>query len=679
MSRFEKNGGRLVYRFDGEQVWIEPWGTDALRVRAARGPQMPDYDWALLEPGEQMGKISLEEDEAQIENGKIRAKITKRGKLTFFNRRGSVLLEEYVRTKDDLTEENCSSMGIYAREYRGIPGGDYEIFVRFESEQKEKIFGMGQYQQACFDLKGCDLELAQRNSQVSVPFYISSLGYGFLWNNPAIGNVAFGKNRTTWYMHSARYVDYWITAGDTPMQIEEAYAKAVGTVPMMPDYGMGFWQCKLRYQTKEELLEVAREYKRRGLPISVIVADYFHWPRQGDWRFDPDFWPEPEKMADELRQMGIELMVSVWPTVDAKSENYEEMLEKGYLVWADRGLRMSMSFHGNVMNYDATNPEARAYLWDKIKNNYYDKGIKLFWLDETEPEYSTHDFDLYRYSLGTNLQVGNYYPLLHAKGFYDGLSKEGEKNILSLVRCAWAGAQRYGACVWSGDIYSSFHSLYIQIIAGLHMGIAGIPWWTTDIGGFHGGDPASGEFRELLIRWFEYGTFCPIMRLHGDRIPKQPRVGHTGGSACLSGAPNEVWSFGEEVYEICKKYLNIRERLRPYIKGLMREAHERGTPVMKPLFYDYPEDERAWEIEDEYLFGSAVLVAPVYQKGVRSRKVYLPSGTRWVNAWNHETLDGGREIRVPCPLDQIPLFYKEGFCKFNTPLPAAGCLIDLQG
>ena len=196
---------------------------------------------------------------------------------------------------------------------------------------------MGQYQQELLNLKGADLELAHRNSQASVPFALSSLGYGFLWNNPAVGRCVFGANITSWEAESTKGMDYWITAGDTPAEIEEAYAGATGRVPMMmPEYAMGFWQCKLRYQTQEELLQVAREYKRLGLPISVIVVDFFHWPKQGEWRFDPTYWPDPDGMIRELKEMGIELMVSIWPTVDRASENYEEMLEKGYLIRTDR-------------------------------------------------------------------------------------------------------------------------------------------------------------------------------------------------------------------------------------------------------------------------------------------------------------------------------------------------------
>jgi len=455
-------------------------------------------------------------------------------------------------------------------------------------------------------------------------------------------------------------MDYWITAGDTPAEIEEAYALAAGTVPMMPDFAMGFWQCKLRYQTQEELLAVAREYKKRGLPISVIVVDFFHWPLQGEWKFDPVYWPDPDAMIAELKEMGIELMVSVWPTVDRRSENWNEMVERGLLIRTERGYRISMDFQGNTIHFDATNPEARAYVWEKSKKNYYDKGIRIFWLDEAEPEYSSYDFDHFRYHLGSDIQIGNVYPAMYAKAFYDGMAKEGQKNIINLLRCAWAGSQRYGTLVWSGDIHSSFSSLRNQLSAGLNMGMAGIPWWTTDIGGFHGGNVKDPAFHELLIRWFQWGCFCPVMRLHGNREPAKPQYGTTGGATCRSGADNEVWSYTDEVYTICKKYLSIREFLRPYIKEQMKAAHEKGSPVMRPLFYDFPEDKKAWDIEDQYMFGPNYLVAPVIYEGQRERKLYLPAGVKWTSVWTGESFDGGQFITVPAALDSIPVFSRDG-------------------
>ena len=458
---------------------------------------------------------------------------------------------------------------------------------------------------------------------------------------------------TEWISKSTKQMDYWITAGDTPAEIEEAYANATGKVPMMPEYGLGFWQCKLRYQTQEELLEVAREYHRRGLKVDVIVADFFHWPAEGDWKFDKDYWPDPAAMVRELKEMGMELMVSIWPTVDAGSENYEEMAELGYLTRSEFGKRLGQL--GDACIIDVTNPGGRAYVWDKIKKNYYENGIRIFWLDEAEPEFTGYEYEQYRYLRGADLEVGNIYPKEYARMAYEGMEAEGQQNIVNLLRCAWAGSQRYGALVWSGDIDSSFRSLRNQLTAGLNMGLAGIPWWTTDIGGFHGGNIHDPKFHEILVRWFEFGTFCPVMRLHGFREPFKKPLSTTGGGKMFSGAENEVWSYGEEVYEICKKYMELRETLRPYVRGLMQEAHEKGTPVMRPLFYDFPDDPKAWEIEDQYMFGSDILVAPILHADERERTLYLPKGS-WKHLFTGEVYEGGATVTVAAPLDQLPVF-----------------------
>lgn len=661
-----KKENKIFYRYDAEQMVIEPWGENSVRVRATKMASFTGENWALQKSVPDLEAEIFEDEKGMtLRNGKLTVKVNASGKITMFNQNGKKLLEEYWRNRRDLTDEKCSALEVEGREFRPNIGGDYSLTMRLESlDTQEKIFGMGQYQQPFLDLKGTSLELAHRNSQASIPFGISSLGYGFLWNNPGIGRVTFGKNLMSYEAYAAKELDYWVTAGDTPGEIEEAYAKITGTVPMMPEYGLGFWQCKLRYQTQEELLEVAREYKRRNLPIDVIVIDYFHWFRQGDWKFDPVYWPDPDQMIKELKDMGIELMVSIWPTVDRESENYEEMLEKGYLMRTERGIRIGMDFEGNTIHCDVTNPEARAYFWEKAKKNYYDKGVRIFWLDEAEPEYSVYDFDNFRYYRGTDLEVGNIYPLEYARTFYEGMEKEGQKNIVNLLRCAWAGSQRYGALVWSGDIASSFDSMRNQMAAGLNMGLAGIPWWTTDIGGFHGGDPEDLDFREVFVRWFQWGAFCPVMRLHGDREPKQPQVGTTGGAHCRSGAPNEVWSYGEEVYEICKKYMNIREEMRDYTRSLMKEAHEKGTPVMRTMFYVYPEDQVCWEIEDQYFYGNDILVAPVYKAGERSRKVYLPEGD-WTELETGKDYTGKQWINAEAPLERMPVYVRKGASPFR--------------
>ncbi len=653
MQYYEKDGSSLVLRNKGETLVIAPWGENSLRVRSVLMGDVTDTRFALLEAEECETQISIDGNFASITNGKISAEIVTEGwhgisRITFKNDKGKILLRE---------TDTGGALALHARKFEPQLGGDYALTATFDGQKGEHIYGMGQYQEETLDWKGATLELAHRNSQASVPFYISSLGYGFLWHNPAIGSVSFGTNRTTWKAESAKQLDYWITAGDTPSEISFAYAKATGFAPEMPEYGLGFWQCKLRYWNQEQLLEVAREYKRRNLKIDVIVCDFFHWPRMGDYRFDPEFFPDPEAMVKELQEMGIELMVSVWPQVAHTSENYQEMLQKGLLVRAEYGEQIGMRFVEDSMFLDATNPRTRKYVWEKVRKNYYDMGIRVFWLDEAEPEYGTYDFKNYRYHMGSNLQIGNVYPQHYARLFYEGMIEAGQENPVNLLRCAWAGSQRYGALVWSGDIMSRWEDFRRQICAGLNMGCAGIPWWTTDIGGFHDGWPDHEDFRELLIRWFQWGCFCPVMRLHGDRKPAEPVFRKDGTPVLASGYNNEVWSFGEEAYPILVKYMNLREELRPYVRRIMHEAHETGKPVMRAMFYEFPQDENCATLQDQYMFGPDYLVAPVLEPGARERRVYLPEG-KWQLMETGEEYKGGGYITVPAPLDTIPVFQK---------------------
>lgn len=670
---FLKERDRLIRKFDNETVWIEPWGDNSLRVRATLLPEMPDNKWALLDRQEKENdnlKIEIKNNEASIKNGNISATFTSRGTIIFRNQKDEVILEEYIRQRAVLNDTGnedvnvktikafSSTLKLNPREFKPILGGDYNLTVRFESDPEEKIFGMGQYQQTFLNLKNCSIELAQRNSQSSVPFYISSKGYGFLWNNPGVGKVNFAKNITEWQLYSTKVLDYWITAGDTPAEIEEKYAEVAGKVPMMPDYALGLWQSKMRYQTQDEVMEVARRYKEKGITLSVIVIDFFHWTEQGHFDFDERYWPDPAKMIKELDEMGIKAMISVWPTVSTNAKTYQEFLENGYLIHVDRGVKMTMQQLGNTVFIDTTNPNAQKYVWSKLKESYVSKGFKLFWLDVAEPGYMVYDFDNYRYYNGPSLQVANLYPLEYTKMVYDGLKEEGEENIVSLVRCAWAGSQRYGALAWSGDIDSSFKAFRNQVNSGLNMGIAGIPWWTTDIGGFHGGNPDDEEFRELMIRWFQYGTFTPVLRMHGDRQPHSEPLGTDGGGQCSSGAPNEIWSYGEENEKIFTKYIRIREALKPYIKELMKEAHEKGTPIMRPLFYDFPNDKTAWNIENTFMFGPDILVAPIINYKEREREVYLPTGENWIDANTGKQYSGGNYYTIDADIDSIPVFYK---------------------
>ncbi len=660
----------IAWAYDGNWVRIEAHGPDGLRVRASTYAQRAPARGALLDIAATDATVTRDGAVARISNGRIVGEIDLQGRLRFLDDDGRVLLEEKWRQRDTVAKfwtvgseavDTISALGLSGREFEPLPGGAARITVRFEARQHERLYGMGQYQQPNLDLAGCVLELAQRNSQASVPFVVSSHGYGFLWNSPAVGEACFAANGAVWTSRAAHEIDYWITAAETPAQIVRNYAQVTGTAPMMPDYALGLWQSKLRYRTQDELLSVARDYHARGIPLAVIVADFFHWPVQGDWRFDAREWPDPAAMCAELKAMGTELLVSVWPTVDARSENYPALVEKGYLVRAHRGVDVQQEFLGNTRFIDVTHPGARDFLWQMLKRNYRDHGVRLFWLDEAEPEYGKYDFDNYRYHAGEVLAVGNAYPLHYTQAVYDGLQADGEREIVSLVRCAWAGSQRYGALVWSGDIHSSFTAMRNQLSAGLNMAMAGIPWWTTDIGGFHGGDVADPAFHELMIRWFQWAVFTPVLRMHGHRDPITPPAEpfRDGVAQCDTGAGNELWSFGEDVFAILRRFAALRERLRPYVAGLMRTAHEAGDPPMRPMFYDYPGDPRSWDVDDQYMFGPDLLIAPIIAAGLTARDVWLPAG-EWIDAWTGAQVTGGTTITSAAPIERMPVFVRAG-------------------
>jgi len=672
--KFATDGSALLCFNQGERLRIEPWGQDSLRVRATMLPGFSGNDWALTESPEKtesrsavekvdhwVGDGSIDKREmASIINGRLKAAVNHAGVISFY-KDDQLILREYFRAYDGTISRESRCLKIVNREWKGVIGGtEHELNVKFESNPNEKIFGMGQYQQACMDMKGCVLELAQRNSQISIPFAVSSLGYGFLWNNPAVGRVTFGRNYYEWIARATREMDYWITAADTPKEILANYTAVTGRAGMFPEDLMGLWQCKLRYRTQDEVLTVARQYQKEGIKIDQIVIDFFHWTVQGDWKFDKTYWPDPKAMVDELHSMGIKVIVSVWPSVDRRSENFYPMLERGLLMRTERGALQTYDYQGDCVEIDPFNPETRKYVWEICKRNYYDLGIDAFWLDNSEPDLGVYDFEHYRYYSGPALAVSNMYPQMFSRTFYDEMSRIQEAPVVNLLRCCWAGSQKYGNVIWSGDVPSTFEAFADQLQCGLNMGLAGIPWWTTDIGGFMTDDVNDPDFRQLLIRWYQFAVYSPVLRMHGDRGPYNiPPLDERdwGGGYLHTGQPNELWSYGEENYAIMRKYYDIRIAMRSYIKSLYQEAHENGSPLLRAMFYEFPEDERCWELQDQYMFGGKYLAAPIFHLNQFSREVYLPAG-QWKLTSTGEVFTGKRVVTVDAPIEYMPVFEK---------------------
>lgn len=657
---FIKQGSTLIVHNGYEFLQLEPWGCNALRVRATKNARLTGENHALESEPSGNAEIKIDGDTAVITNGCLRAEVNCVGILSFF-KNDKLILREYYRSYGGTISKESRCLKIIGREMKGLAGDDYKLTVRFESNDGEKLFGMGQYQHPYLDLKGCVLELAQRNSQVTVPFVISSLGYGFFWNNPGVGSVTFGTNMTEWVALDTPEMDYWITADETPAALVRNYTEQVGRTPIVSDGLLGLWQCKLRYRTQEEVLTVARHYKELGIPLSVIVIDFFHWPYQGSWRFDEKYWPDVKAMTDELHSMGIKVMVSVWPSVDKKSENFYALDSKGLLERTERGANQTYDYQGDCSTIDLFNPEARRFLWETCKRNYADLGIDYFWLDNAEPDYAVYDYENFRFYTGPAQKVGNEYPKKYAQTFYEGMRDNGQTEFVNLIRSAWAGSQKYATLLWSGDVPSTFEAFRDQLSAGLNAGIAGIPLWTTDIGGFMTDDVKDPLFRELLIRWYEFAVFTPFLRMHGDRGPYDiPPLDDRdfGGGYLKTGQPNELWSYGEENFEIMKKYLGIRHDIIPYVHDLIAKSHESGAPLMRTMFYEFPNDEKAWEITDQYMFGDRYLVAPILEYKQRSREVYLPKG-KWQLLSDGKLYDGEQTVSVDAPLDVIPVFVKQ--------------------
>ncbi len=640
----------ILFERRDETVLIEPYGDDCIRVRASKNSRLSDERWTLLEPVKAAScEISGDQKRATMKNGMVSVTVSTT------NDWGG----ELVFKREDRVILSTKNYGDYVMRYQHTEGDNYRIRYAFNANPGEHIYGLGQEQEDAFDRKGTTTELQHYNTKSVIPVYYSSLGYGFIWNNPSPGRCETTLNHTMWVADSAYQADYLVFAGETPRDTMKIYSRLTGFAPMMPSWAAGFWQCKCRYESQDILLNVAREYKKRGIPIDAIVIDFFHWTEQGDLKFDPKYWPDPKAMVEELSQMGIETVVSVWPTISPRSENWRIMNERNMLVRTENGQYPTFDFFGLITYIDPTNPETASFYWDKVRNNYYSYGIKNFWLDEAEPEVHPQQFANLKFYAGNGAQTALLYPYYYNKIFYDGLRSEGETDIISLTRAAYIGSQRVGACVWNGDIMSSFHALKQSITSGLSMAMCGIPWWNSDIGGFLFGDTESESFRELIVRWFQFGLFCPIMRLHGTRLNQSYYVDEAPDVMVKGGGYNEIWHFGEENYRTIEKLINTRIKMRDYTLSLARDAHENGAPMMRPMFFEFPDDPKCYELWDQYMYGPDILFAPIYNEHQTDREVYLPAG-EWVSVLDGRIYQGGASISVHAEIDQYIAFVRNG-------------------
>ena len=545
------------------------------------------------------------------------------------------------------------------------------ISATFDSPEGEHYYGLGQQQEGALDLRDHRISCwhdysAVGGENVCVPFLISSRGYGLIWDNPSKTTIDLGFNQQNeWSSEVGDRVSFFVIAGDKFDEIYQGYRQLTGVTHLLPKAAYGYIQSKAIYPTQDQLLAVAKGYRDRHLPLDALVVDFLNMTQQGEMDLDPARWPDPAGMNRELHSMGIETLLSVWPHYAKGTQFYDMLLKKGWLVCTASGTPDRGWYTKEIgPNLDTTNPEAAKWFWDSIRDRYVKPyGFDYIWLDETEPDV---DPEKDVFFIGSGKRYYNVYPLFHTASVYDGFRQDfgDDRRVMILARASYLGAQRNGNVFWSSDIYSTWDMLKRSIPAGLNFTASGMPYWNTDIAGFFSPliypgyhaehtplvDPSDArgtvagyeDYPELFVRWFEWGTFQPVMRAHGER-------NH-----------NEVWSYGKQAEAILEKYLRLRYELMPYTYSLAYGSYQTGAPFMRALFMDFPSDPQIADIRDEYMYGTAFLVAPVIEQGATSRKVYLPAGCDWYNYWTNERIKGGQTVTASAPIDTIPLFVRAG-------------------
>jgi alpha-D-xyloside xylohydrolase len=543
----------------------------------------------------------------------------------------------------------------------------FQVGASFAAPDDEHYYGLGQNQQGFLDLRGHSLECAHdytaaAGPSVCVPFVVTNKGYALLWDNPSKTRVDFAFNeQTRWTSQVGQRVSFFVIIGDTYDELYEGYRLLTGSVPMLPKAAYGYIQSKQRYTSQQEVLDAARGYRQRHLPADVMVVDWFYFTKMGQMDMNPNFWPDPTAMNNELHQLGFQSMISVWPRFEPGTRYYDTVLKNGWFEHlADGTPTNGLPYDRAGSDIDTTNPDAARWFWDRIHENFISKGFDSIWADETEPDLPPNGSYLH---VGPGTEYFNVYPYFHTKALYDGFRRDmRDHRALILSRDAYFGAQHNGAIFWSSDIAPTWDTLQRQIPTGINFAASGMPYWSTDIGGWqylpyshtpeHTPliDPSDArenvghydDYPELFVRWFEYAAFQPNMRAHGSR------------------KSNEVWSYGKQAEPILEKYLRLRYQLMPYIYSLGYFSHQTGAPFMRGLFMDFGSDPKTASITDEYMFGPSLLIAPVTQQGATTREVYLPAGTDWYNFWTNERLHGGQRITVSAPIDVLPIFARAG-------------------
>ena len=579
--------------------------------------------------------------------------------------------------RDSSNHEVLKSVRYYLEPVKIYGKNELSSTITFAAPEDENYYGMGQRQDGSVNHRGKVLNMwhdynAHWGEVISIPFLMTNKKYAIVYDNPARMKVACGINgKTTWKAESAKSISFYVILGETPAEILKGYGELCGYAPLPPVKALGYIQCKQRYSSQEEILKVANGYVDRKYPIDYMVVDWFHWKTLGDLSMNPEYWPNPSEMNKELKSHNINSMITCWPRFTKQSTNFALLDKNGWLLRDKNGNSMNgTAWDGRGGVIDATNPQAAEWYWNTVKKNYVNKGFDSFWLDESEPDVIPHSYVMHE---GNGHEIYNLYPYYHAKGLYEGHRSESNDRVFILTRSSYLGAHRFGTTFWSSDIVGEWDVLRRQVACGLNVTVSGMPYWSSDIGGWHGfwsghkvpdakllitsDDGQKGMYKdypEMYIRWFQYGCFCPTFRAHGSR------------------RENEVWSYGSNTEKVLVKFLKLRYKLMPYLYSSAWKVTTDNLPFMRALFVDYMNDPKCLDIRDQYLFGQSLMVAPITAAGQDKREVYMPANNDWYNFWTNKKYEGGKTAKVDAPIDQIPIFVKAGTIlpKYNDMLRA---------
>ncbi len=624
---FEHINQALVLKCQAGLLVVKPYADNIVHITYFPRPEkqpMPLWGFNSIIPDLKY-RVDSTGDALRLATSQMTVSVGRRNaQLTFLDQKQRVL----VATRQYYLQDTQVS---------GEP--TYKIHAEFEAPDTEAYYGLGQHQNGWMDLRGKTVPLwhdahAKEGEVTAIPFLVTNSRYGIVFDNPSRSTVVPGKDGlTTWDAEAGDMLSYFVIYGNATDDLYRGYRLLTGTTPLPPKYGLGYIQGRRSYKSRDDLLQVARNYREKDYPADVLVAD------MGEQGVDDKAWPDLQSMNVELDKMGFKVMVSCRSRFKKESARFSALDSMGCLMKDKDGkavLGLGDDNRGGLI--DLTKSQCAAWFWNSMQETYAAKGFTSWWLDESEPGLSPQTFFL---NAGPGAKVLNVYPLLLAKAIFEGQRQDLKARSLILSRSAYLGSQQYSAALSSGEVAPQWDALGRQIAAGLGVTASGLPYWSSEIGGTGVARDQEG-YPELYVRWFEYGAFCPLFTAGGSR------------------PENEVWAYGEATDRIAASYLRLRYRLMPYLYSLAHSVTETGAPFMRALFMDFPTDPEVRDLKDEYMFGPAFLVAPVVEKGKTSREVYLPKGTTWYDYWTGKKYEGGERILADAPLEILPLFVRAG-------------------